>query len=274
MGDSNRIARKDRNGGERTISEKLPTSSTATVQERSVSNIPKVLKKCHYLNIRGLYPKSNQSKIKLLEDLLKESESMFISITEAQLNDTIITSEVNIKNYELYMSNRAFRKGGGVALYVNDSYGSCKQGQFSNGACECLVVKIEKLKTVVITCYRPPDCFLSELVQLIEFMENELSKVNQNFYTIIINGDFNFPFVRWSDGENTEDIGSYTIGSGKTLDQKTQAEKFLDFTDKWFLTQVINQPTRYENILDLFFVSTCEYIKSVDINDTNLLITN
>ena len=195
---------------------------------------------------------------------------MFIAITETHLDQNVLTAEIDIDNYQIFRSDRADRKCGGVALYVKESYGSCEEGKFSNGTCECLVVRVEKIKTIIITCYRPPNCSLADFDEVLTFINEHISKVNQNTHSIIFNGDFNLPFIQWTQSDCRDDVGSYTIGngSGVTLADKAQAEKLLDLTDNSFLTQIVDRPTRKKNILDLCFVSAHENVKCMEVNDT------
>ena len=58
------------------------------------------------LNIRGLYPKSNQSKLKYLNDLANDKNSFIISATETHLDNDIEDFEINIKGWNLYISDR------------------------------------------------------------------------------------------------------------------------------------------------------------------------
>ena len=102
------------------------------------------------------------------------------------------------------------------------------------------------------------------------FVSRHISKIDQNLYTIILNGDFNFPFIKWLKSECTDEIGSYRINAGSTVDEKTQAKRLLELTNEHFLTQIINNPTRKENILDLIFINSYEYVKNVQITDSGI----
>jgi hypothetical protein len=105
---------------------------------------------------------------------------------------------------------------------------------------------------------------------MLQFLQQNLLNLNQNNYKIVINGDFNFPNILWFKSDSDEDIGSYKFTSGFTNADRMQAEALLKFTGELFLTQMICKPTRGNNILDLLFISACEYIKSVEVSDTCL----
>jgi len=94
--------------------------------------------------------------------------------------------------------------------------------------------------------------------------------VNQNVYKIVLNGDFNFPFIHWLEPQTSDEGGSYVIGNGLTGSEKSQSESFMHFVNSCLLTQIIYKPTRINNILDLCFINAVEYVKCVDIGDTQL----
>ena len=71
-----------------------------------------------YINIRGLYPKCNQSKIPYLSDLTSKTNAPFICLTETHLTPSVLDAEVSISGYDLFRSDRKYRSHGGVAIYV------------------------------------------------------------------------------------------------------------------------------------------------------------
>ena len=85
------------------------------------------------MNVQGLYTSKNKSKHKLIGNIIKHSDSLFIAITETHLNENMFNAEVDIDQYEMFRSDRQDRICGGVALYVKHGYGSCEEGKFSNG---------------------------------------------------------------------------------------------------------------------------------------------
>jgi hypothetical protein len=132
----------------------------------------------------------------LLQDIATLNESIFIVITETHLDEYVISAEIDRVNYDLFRSDPASRKCGGVAMYVKQGYGNSEEKTFSNSVCDSLIVKLEKLKTIE-TCYRPPNCSWQPFQELIQFMLQNLFNLNQNEYKIIINGDFNFSNILW-----------------------------------------------------------------------------
>jgi len=73
--------------------------------------------------------------------------------------------------------------------------------------------------------------------------------------TIILTGDFNFPFIEWK----TSGVGacSWTMKPGiyGSEDEKSQFHKLMEVSDKYHLVQAIEEPTRKDNTLDLVFTN-------------------
>ena len=53
------------------------------------------------MNIRGLYPKSNQSKVRYLKDLATYHNSFAIALTETHLDEDIDVSEIYMNEWSL-----------------------------------------------------------------------------------------------------------------------------------------------------------------------------
>ena len=64
--------------------------------------------------------------------------------------------------------------------------------------------------------------------------------------SVIITGDFNFPFIEWKRGE-------LNACNNAKEDEKKQFYKLMDIMDSFHLVQMIQEPTRKENTLNLVF---------------------
>ena len=47
-----------------------------------------------YMNIRGLYPRNNKTKVAYLSDLATESKAPFLAITESHLSADVLSAEI------------------------------------------------------------------------------------------------------------------------------------------------------------------------------------
>ena len=64
---------------------------------------------------------------------------------------------------------------------------------------------------------------------------------------MIIGGDFNLPSIHWGDEVYIQSNSQY----GTTVN-----ELLVDIADRFALTQIVEEPTRQHNILDLVFSTT------------------
>ena len=70
------------------------------------------------MNIRGLFPKGDNSKVPYLSDLALTTNAPFICLTETHLTSAVLDAEVAVRGYDIFRSDRVERSHGGVAIYV------------------------------------------------------------------------------------------------------------------------------------------------------------
>ena len=151
------------------------------------------------------------------------------------------------------------RIGGGTLLAVRNNLFCFRREDLESNA-EMLVCEIRpesKKKFLVIVFYRPPDTdlnYLKEFKNTLQLIQN-----NNKFDQLIICGDFNLPHIDWSTGSATNND---LIHNHFT---KTVKDNYL-----W---QLVNSPTRGDNILDLILTNTPNIVSNVqgfdDILDTD-----
>ena len=107
------------------------------------------------MNIRGLYPKSDQSKIPYLADLASKTNAPFICLTETHLTPSILDAEVSITGYDLFRSDRMERSHGGVATYVRKDLAVKTFVKDSNSYCDSLILHVPQINLFIINLYRP-----------------------------------------------------------------------------------------------------------------------
>ena len=61
---------------------------------------------------------SNRVNVITLEDMLETENSIGICLTETWLDDLVCDGEIQMKNFEIFRSDRSVRQRGGVALYL------------------------------------------------------------------------------------------------------------------------------------------------------------
>jgi len=65
-----------------------------------------------------------------------------------------------------------------------------------------VAVFIEKLNILNIVIYRPPSSLGKNFLEILKKVKDKLNKTKAPEPTIIITGDFNFPFIKWKRGKH------------------------------------------------------------------------
>ena len=111
-----------------------------------------------------------------------------------------------------------------------------------------VVVEIGSLQNgrsiLVINCYRAPSDFdfVSRFSGFLQSLE-----IN-HYYSILVVGDFNFPNIQWVEG------------SGLAYSSSGEEASFTSLLTDYYLFQLMEHPTRGNNILDLVITSTPTFI--------------
>lgn len=213
------------------------------------------------LNVATLYPRKMKTKVRLLSELAAEENAFAILLTETHLKEEICAAEVHMEGFTLYREDRiAEIRKGGVAIYLrNDVAKTCKKlVGGSRGNTEYLFLRIND-NTILGVIYRansgPPENFLEVLQAAKEYLEpNDGPEPN-----IIIAGDFNFPGTDWAKLKTSPDLPEPV---------KIQARALFEEMENCCLTQIVERPTRGENILDLILTNCENIILETEVRDT------
>ena len=165
--------------------------------------------------------------------------------------DAFLDTELISNEYKVYRHDRN-EKGGGVFILVKNTLVSVEEPQIVTD-CEIEWVKIylKGRPELHIGCFYMPHRNSAALEQL------DLSLANLNkskFRHIILCGDFNCPAVDWEKSSVKDEA-----------DQPSIQQELLDLTIRHGLTQVVDQPTRKTNILDLCFTTNSSLITSTSV---------
>ncbi|CAL4093828.1 unnamed protein product [Meganyctiphanes norvegica] len=221
-----------------------------------------------YQNIRRLITENSKKKIEYFKDYVLENKILAMNFTETWL-DNLITNDINIKGYQVFRGDRKERRGGGTAIYLNEDFEANILLEASVEKCEMIAIFIEKLNTINIVIYRPPDTKLSIFTSIVDKLNNLLSNMNVPEPTVILTGDFNFPFVKWT--KDTHNGCRWEINSSSTtLDEKAQFLKLTEVVDKYNLVQAIEEPTRERNTLDLVFTNDISIFTHIEVLKSSL----
>ena len=215
-------------------------------------------------NIMGLYPRTQQYKKAMLYEFCKENNVAILSLTESHLRPEIYDAEIALPGYQVFRTDRSGgRRKGGVIVYIRydlDPNVEVLSGG-SNSEVEWLILYLKTVKTILITLYRPPTCSSQSFIEVLEEMNKVLAEFRAPVPTVVVNGDFNFPMINWRSGA--------VCGSAPAA-SKEQSNKFVDFINAHMLEQCIEEPTRGNNILDLFLTNNHELVINIEVCETIL----
>ena len=256
-----------------------------TWESGKAEHVKKVTTSAIFGNTRGLFPKSNQTKVSYYENLAKMNNSIFICLTESHLTESIADAEIKIEGQKIYRTDRKQRMGGGVITYLRDDLAVSSELKHSNSFCDTLGLHIPELELALVTIYRPPKCpqfkFKEALESVTEWITG-LETQGKPTPTILISGDFNLGFLNnWNNEhiESTKNAIEKQTNVGKAVaEEKTQAKMLIEFVEEHFLMQQINEGTRKDRILDLVFtndenlVLRCSQIQHAKLSDHNTTV--
>ncbi|XP_073409523.1 uncharacterized protein [Dendrobates tinctorius] len=186
-----------------------------------------------------------------LELLTQEKKYNVIGITETWWDDTHDWN-TRLEGYNLFARNRLDKRGGGVALYVRNTY-ICTEIEASEtgSSVETVWVRIQGQNngkdTIVGIYYRPP----VQAEDMDELFMHQMAKFSKK-YDIVVMGDFNYPDICW------ESL------SGKT----NRSRKFLSSLADNFIFQKVGEKTRGTATLDLIPINREEMVEEVIVAGT------
>ena len=162
----------------------------------------------------------------------------------APLNSSICDAEYFNSQYTIYRSDRPSESAGGVIVAINSDFVSTRVESLETESSEAIWVKINitGCKTLYVGgCYR---AHVSDEVS-IEDLDTVLRKIASRTNNIVLaGGDFNFPGWDWKK---------------KCLKPKTPYPrlhyKFGEILDDNGITQIVEEPTRLDNTLDLILTN-------------------
>ena len=217
-------------------------------------------------NIEGLIT-NKRNKCSFVRDVTRtDKRHQIIVLTETWTKknyEAEITA--HFKDYHLYQSDREFdpnkkdpkqlKNRGGTCIITSPEVTITPGPRFSNGNCEVAIAKLPTINTLVISLYRPSGknfCllkFTEALSHIRQYLSEKAEELEQTHITLM--GDFNFPkkIVNWRES----DLGLVAdFTEGEDI-QKKAFDLLIQLTDEYQMEQLVSQPTRGRNILDLVF---------------------
>jgi hypothetical protein len=189
----------------------------------------------------------------VLKVFLDQQRPDILAVTESWGRPELLDSFLTPDGYVLFRNDRLHGLGGGVFLLVRHELSPLPLNISDQDAVRFedsvwCTIPISPKKNILVGCvYRSPSSSSlnnDRLVQLFNFVCRSGSDY------VIIAGDFNCPSINWN-----------------LLSCPTAFQFLLDACLDNFLSQVVNIPTRNENILDLVFLNDKTCVTDVRVND-------
>ncbi len=163
-----------------------------------------------------------------------------------------------MSKYQLYIEgyrNPIYKNrcqiGGGLLIYYEESLNVELIPNLQNNHIENIVVEVKcsnKIKLIFNLIYRSPSSENNITDHIINNIYDCYNYSIQNNYSgIYIIGDFNFPNINWLHSDKNNHI-------------------FYDAITQSGLFQIIYEPTRYNNILDLVITDSPGFTRNITIN--------
>ena len=187
----------------------------------------------------------------------------FFILTETHLKPYHFNAEIDIQGYNVVRADRHIIKKGGVAIYLHKDLVIDKSYTYTDKYCQAAAIYNNKHNLLIIGVYRPPPGRTPAEETSFTACLNALQEIitEHEGADIQIHGDFNFPNISW----NTRDIDK----KNRSTCEQNSAKKLLAFMQKNLLVQLVSEPTRNENTLDLLLTNNDHAVHSINIEKVN-----
>ena len=196
------------------------------------------------INCRSIVEK--RTELKYFTDQTKPD---IIVGTESWLNDNHYNSEIfDTEQYSIFRKDRKGKRGGGVFLAIKHSLNPTSQPELDSSA-EVIWAKVDIpcLKNVNICSYYKTK---ENDEDSLEGLRSSLSKIPSSSIKWAL-GDFNLPHTDW-DKTQIKD----------SCNHKPIYEHIFDIVHDFALEQMVKEPTRDNNTLDLFLTNHPNLVQS------------
>ncbi|KAK3088908.1 hypothetical protein FSP39_025302 [Pinctada imbricata] len=162
--------------------------------------------------------------------------------------DAIKSSEIFTDQYQAFRNDRG-TLGGGVFVLVHNSIVATEQPQYvTNCEINWVKIKLQHTKNLLIGSFYMPHRSKNTLEELEKSLQLVTNDKNNN---IILAGDFNCPDISWN-----------TLSLKSSSSDKEIQSMLINLTTQEGLTQVHDEATRGENLLDLIFTTNPSLVKT------------
>ena len=201
---------------------------------------PKCNFKIAHLNIRSI---TAPSRLDDVENLLLHYHNFdILALTETHLDNTVTDNSLHINGYQFFRRDRN-RNGGGVGIYIKETLQTKRRFDLEQNDIEIIWIEthIGDRKFLISSCYRPPGQNLNKVNNFLELLQLSLeSAIDENPTSVLLLGDLNDRCTVWN----------------STHPHSELKDKLVILTNSLNFSQLINDPTRGNNILDILLTNT------------------
>lgn len=185
-------------------------------------------------------------KVDILKTLILACDADIIIGTETWLTEHIADNELSLpKSFVVFRKDRKVSRGGGVIIAVKKEFQPSLIPINSPLEMVWIVTRHCHVHCVIGSCYRPPD----SQPDFVDLFNDAIEQVTNKFPNaiLVLAGDFNYPAIDW--------LTPSVLGNNN----RQEYLHFLQTVHLHNLSQLVKNPTRGENILDLIFTNHPEY---------------
>ena len=186
-------------------------------------------------------------------ELLDRMKPDILIGTETWLSSNISDGELLTKQYQIYRKDRCRNRWGGIIIAVRTDLQSTLVTDFDTN-CECLWVKVitKTEKPVYVSAFYRSD--VKDVKSLEEYQESLRKASRFKKAHFIIGGDFNLPSMDWPN-MCLKPKASYV----------NSHNNFLEVLEDLSLHQLVLEPTRLGNVLDLIITNVPDLVPRVEV---------
>lgn len=207
---------------------------------------PNDVKFCH-VNARSILKPGRLDEIYL--DLCCLHNFDVICVSESHLSSEVPDIDINLPSYNVFRRDRN-RHGGGVMIYVRDHFTCNRRTDLESDSIEMLWVELKLNNKVffVGSCYRPPNQAAQDIENFTDCLYDSLLTITSSHnHCVVLMGDFNDRCINWRSDHSNSELGT----------------KLVDLVDSLNLFQLVRNPTRNGNLLDLLITDCPAYFTDV-----------
>ena len=204
------------------------------------------------LRLLNINFQSSPGKKAEILNLLESTKPDIVVATETWLDPSIKDTEIFPSSYNVFRKDR-HRHGGGVLIAVHSSF-NCSEVYELQEDCELIWVrlKLQGRKSLYVCAYYRPDVADESSLKLFNASLTRASSI-QNAH-LIVAGDLNFPSWNWK---------QMKMKPSPTCPRLHNI--FIDMLSDLGMEQLVEEPTRRDNTLDLVITNTPHLIPRVEI---------